>query len=87
MRQHLAILAAVTAAGLIHLASTEWGIGETVRMLLGAVCLWGPFATLIYMTLDTTVPHRGERLALSLTGSYAATALAFFGVSALGAGS
>ena len=87
MRQPLAILAAMTAAGLIHLASTEWGVGETARMLLGAVCLWGPFAALIFMTLDATAPNRGERLALSLTGSYAATALAFFGFSALGAGS
>ena len=53
-------------------------------MLLGAVCLWGPFAALLFMALARALPDRGERLAMSLTGSYAATPLAFFGFSVLG---
>ena len=86
MRPRVAVLAAFTAACLMHLASSEWGVGETVRMLLATACLWGPFAALLFMVLEASVPDGGERLALSLTGSYAATALAFFGLSAVGAG-
>jgi len=74
---------AATLLGLVCLVCFEWGGIETLRASAGAFALWGPFAALIFLWLRPAVSHRGERLALSLTGSYAATALLYFSLAVL----
>ena len=80
MRWQVILPKAFTIAGLLGMATFEWGAPETLRITAGAVVLWGPFALLMSLWLRPGVPDAGERLALSVVGSYAMTALVFFGL-------
>lgn len=86
MQWQLILPKAVTLLGIVCLATFEWGEAETLQMAAGAFALWGPFAAILYIWLQPAVPDRGERLALSLTGSYAAAALLYFALSVFRAG-
>jgi hypothetical protein len=86
MQWQLILPRAATLLGIVCLASFEWGEAEALQAAAGAIALWGPFAALLYMWLQPAVPDRGERLTLSLTVSYAATALLYFALSVLQAG-
>lgn len=81
MQWQLILPRAATLLGIVCLASFEWGGAETLQVAAGAFALWGPFAAVLYAWLQPAVPDRGERLTLSLTGSYAATALLYFALS------
>jgi hypothetical protein len=86
MQWQLILPRAATLLGIVCLASFEWGEAEALQVAAGAIALWGPFAALLYIWLQPAVPDRGERLTLSLTGSYAATALIYFALAVLQAG-
>lgn len=86
MLREVIVPASIAAVGLLGLATFEWGETETIGMAVGATCLWGPFALAIALWLRESVPDAGERLALSLAGSYASTAVVYFGLSLGGVG-
>lgn len=86
MQWQLILPRAATLLGIVCLATFEWGEAETLQMAAGSLALWGPFAAVLFMWLQPAVPDRGERLTLSLTGSYAATALLYFAMSVFQAG-
>lgn len=76
----LPVLAALAFSALVggYLARTGMTPGEALRLGLGAVVLWGPFALGIDLLVRKEVTDRTTRFALATVASYALTTLAFF---------